>query len=201
MVLQNKLHLTNQLELNKAEEKISKQKAKQLFESGDINNIAVGTFKGLAQIHAYVFGDIYDFAGQVRDVNIAKGNFRFAPLMYLEQSLENITNMPQNTFNAIIEKYVEMNVAHPFREGNGRATRIWLDLILKKEISHVIDWNAVDKTDYLMAMERSVIKDVEIKHLLQAALTDKINDREIFMKGIDISYYYEGYSEFRIENL
>jgi cell filamentation protein len=201
MVLQNKLHLANQLELNKAEEKISKQKAKQLFESGDINNIAVGTFKGLAQIHAYVFGDIYDFAGQVRDVNIAKGNFRFAPLMYLEQSLENITNMPQNTFNAIIEKYVEMNVAHPFREGNGRATRIWLDLILKKEISHVIDWNAVDKTDYLMAMERSVIKDVEIKHLLQAALTDKINDREIFMKGIDISYYYEGYSEFRIENL
>ncbi len=201
MVLQNKLNITNQIELNKAEEKISKQKAKQLFESGEINRMEIGTFKGLAQIHAYLFGDIYEFAGKLRDVNIAKGNFRFAPLMYLPQSLEHISTMPQQTFEQIIEKYVEMNVAHPFREGNGRATRIWLDLILKNEINRVIDWNAVDKADYLSAMERSVVKDVEIKHLLKAALTDKINDRELFMKGIDISYYYEGYSEFRIEDL
>jgi cell filamentation protein len=201
MVLPNKLHLTNQLELNKAEEKISKQKAKQLFESGEINRIEVGTFKGLAQIHAYLFGELYDFAGKLRDVNIAKGNFRFAPLMYLEPSLVHISNMAQGNFNQIIEKYVEMNIAHPFREGNGRATRIWLDLILKKEIKQVIDWNAVDKSDYLSAMERSVIKDIEIKYLLQQALTDKINDRELFMKGIDISYYYEGYSEFNIKDL
>lgn len=201
MVLQNKLNITNQIELNKAEEKISKQKAKQLFESGEINRMEIGTFNGLAQIHAYLFGDIYEFAGKRRDVNIAKGNFRFVPLMYLPQSLEHISTMPQQTFEQIIEKYVEMNVAHPFREGNGRATRIWLDLILKNEINRVIDWNAVDKADYLSAMERSVVKDVEIKHLLKAALTDKINDRELFMKGIDISYYYEGYSEFRIEDL
>ncbi len=201
MVLQNKLNITNQLELNKVEEKISKQKAKHLFESGAINQIEVGTFKGLAQIHAYLFCDIYEFAGKMRDVNIAKGNFRFAPLMYLEQSLEKIDAMPQGTVDEIIEKYVEMNIAHPFREGNGRATRLWLDLILKKEISRVIDWNAVDKEDYLSAMERSVVKDIEIKHLLKAALTDKINDRELFMKGIDISYYYEGYSEFRIEDV
>jgi cell filamentation protein len=201
MVLQNKLNITNQIELNKAEEKISKQKAKQLFESGDINRMEIGTFEGLAQIHAYLFGEIYEFAGQLRDVNIAKGNFRFAPLMYLPQSLEHISAMPQKSFEQIIEKYVEMNVAHPFREGNGRATRIWLDLILKNEINRVIDWNAVDKADYLSAMERSVVKDVEIKHLLKAALTDKINDRELFMKGIDISYYYEGYSEFKVEDL
>ena len=201
MVLQNKLNITNQIELNKAEEKISKQKAKRLFESGDINRMEIGTFKGLAQIHAYLFRDIYEFAGQLRDVNIAKGNFRFAPLMYLPQSLEHISAMPQQSFEQIIEKYVEMNVAHPFREGNGRATRIWLDLILKNEINRVIDWNAVDKADYLSAMERSVVKDVEIKHLLKAALTDKINDRELFMKGIDISYYYEGYSEFKVEDL
>lgn len=201
MVLQNKLNITNQLELNKVEEKISKQKAKHLFESGAINQIEVGTFKGLAQIHAYLFCDIYEFAGKIRDVNIAKGNFRFAPLMYLEQSLEKIDAMPQGGFDEIIEKYVEMNIAHPFREGNGRATRLWLDLILKKEISRVIDWNAVDKEDYLSAMERSVVKDIEIKHLLKAALTDKINDRELFMKGIDISYHYEGYSEFRIEDV
>ena len=201
MLLPNKLNITNQLELNKAEEKISKQKAKHLFESGEINRIEVGTFNGLAQIHAYLFGEIYDFAGKVREVNIAKGNFRFAPLMYLETSLENITKMPQNNFEEIIKKYVEMNIAHPFREGNGRATRIWLDLILKKEIKQVIDWNIIDKADYLAAMERSVVKDIEIKYLLKGALTDKINDREIFMKGIDVSYYYEGYSEFRIEDL
>jgi cell filamentation protein len=201
MVLPNKLNITNQLELNKAEEKISKQKAKQLFESGDIQRIEVGTFAGLAQIHAYLFSEIYDFAGKLRDVNIAKSNFRFAPLMYLPQSLEHISAMPQGSFEKVIEKYVEMNIAHPFREGNGRATRIWLDLMLKKEISRVIDWNMVDKSEYLSAMERSVVKDVEIKQLLHTALTDKINDRELFMKGIDISYYYEGYSEFRTEDL
>jgi cell filamentation protein len=201
MISSNKLNITNQLELNKAEEKISKQKAKKLFESGEINQIEVGSFKGLAQIHAYLYSDIYEFAGKVREVNISKGNFRFAPLVYLAQSLENITKMPQSNFSEIIEKYVEMNIAHPFREGNGRATRIWLDLILKKEIKRVVDWNLVDKADYLMAMERSVVKDVEIKSLLLQALTDKINDREIFMNGIDISYFYEGYSEFRIEDL
>ena len=201
MVLANKLNIHNQLDLNKAEEKISKQKAKKFFESGEINRNEIGTFKGLSQIHAYLFGDIYDFAGKLRDVNIAKGNFRFAPLMYLPQSLENINVMPQNNFEQIIEKYVEMNIAHPFREGNGRATRIWLDLILRKELKQVIDWNEVDKEDYLLSMERSVVKDVEIKQLLRSALTDKIDDRELFMKGIDISYYYEGYSEFRIEDL
>ncbi|MCB1512313.1 MAG: Fic family protein [Hyphomicrobiaceae bacterium] len=201
MVLGNKLQLTSQVELNRAEERLSKQKAKQLFESGDINNAEVGTFAGLATIHAYLFGDVYEFAGQVRDVNLAKGSFRFAPVMYLQQALEHISAMPQQNFDQIIEKYVEMNVAHPFREGNGRATRIWLDLILKKEIQQVIDWNAVDKADYLSAMERSVVKDIEIKHLLKNALTDKINDRELYMKGIDVSYYYEGYSEYRVEDL
>ncbi|MSR88922.1 MAG: cell filamentation protein Fic [Candidatus Margulisbacteria bacterium] len=201
MVLQNKLNITNQLELNKAEEKISKQKAKHLFENGEIHRIEVGTFKGLALIHSYLFSDIYYFAGKIRDINIAKNNFRFVPLMYLEQSLQKVSDMPQSTFDEIIEKYVEMNIAHPFREGNGRATRMWLDLILKKEIQQVIDWNEIDKSDYLSAMERSVIKDVEIKLLLKGALTPKIDNREIFMKGIDISYYYEGYSEFRIEDL
>lgn len=201
MVLQNKLHITNQIELNKAEERISKQKAKLLFEIGDIDRMEIGTFKGLAGIHAYLFGDLYEFAGKLRDINLAKGNFRFAPLMYLPQSLEHISAMPQQTFEQIIEKYVEMNIAHPFREGNGRATRIWLDLMLKNQINRVIDWNGVDKADYLSAMERSVVKDVEIKHLLKTALTEKINDRELFMKGIDISYYYEGYSAFRVEDL
>ena len=201
MVLGNKLQLTSQVELNRAEEKLSKQKAKQLFESGDINNAEVGTFAGLAYIHAYLFGDVYEFAGQVRDVNLAKGSFRFAPVMYLQQALEHISAMPQQNFDQIVEKYVEMNVAHPFREGNGRATRIWLDLMLKKEILQVIDWNAVDKADYLSAMERSVVKDIEIKHLLKNALTEKINDRELYMKGIDVSYHYEGYSAFKTEDL
>ena len=201
MILDNKLGITNQVELAKAEERISKSKARQLFDSGDINNVEVGTFKGLAYIHAYLFEDIYDFAGIIRSVNIAKGNFRFAPLMYLEQSLKHIDSMPQHDFNAIIEKYVEMNIAHPFREGNGLSTRIWLDLILKKEIGQVIDWNLVDKDDYLSAMERSVVKDIEIKHILQQALTNNINDRNLFMKCIDVSYYYEGYSEFKTEDL
>lgn len=200
-MLPNKLNITNQVELSKAEEKISKQKAKQLFDSGDINQIEVGTFKGLTFIHHYLFGDIYEFAGKTRDVNIAKGDFRFAPLMYLEQSLKHIDAMPQSNFDQIIEKYVEMNVAHPFREGNGRATRIWLDLILKKEIKQVVDWNLVDKDDYLSAMQRSVVKDVEIKVLLKDALTDKIHDRALYMKGIDVSYFYEGYSEFKTGDL
>ena len=201
MVLSNKLNITNQLELNKAEEKISKQQAKQLFESGKINQIEVGTFYGLAEIHRFLFGDIYDFAGKLREVNIAKGNFRFASVMYLEQAVDFVSKMPQNNFAQIIEKYVEMNIAHPFCEGNGRATRIWLDLILKKELKQVIDWSLVDKNNYLMAMERSVIKDLEIKHLLQQALTTQINDRKLFMKGIDISYFYEGYSQFITEDL
>lgn len=178
--------------------KLANKRLKKLFESGEIAQIEIGTFKGLSQIHSCLFCDIYDFAGKLRDVNIAKGSFPkknyFAPLMYLEQSLQNIDKMPQNNFEEIIEKYVEMNIAHPFREGNGRATRIWLDLILKKELKQVIDWNGVNKEDYLMAMERSVVKDIEIKHLLKNALTNKIDDREIFMKGIDISYYFEGYS-------
>ena len=201
MVLLNKLNITNQLELNKIEEKISKQKAKKLFESGEINQIEVGSFKGLAMIHQYLFGDIYEFAGKIREVNISKGNFRFAPLMHLSGSLVNIDQMPEDNYEKIIEKYVEMNIAHPFREGNGRSMRIWLDLILKKRIKQVIDWNLVDKQDYLLAMERSVIKDIEIKQILKTALTNKINDRELFMKGIDISYFFEGYSEFNIEDL
>ena len=201
MTLPNKLNITNQVELARLEEKISKQKAKQLFDSGLIATLGVGSFQGLAAIHAQLFGDIYHFAGQIRDVNIAKGNFRFAPLMYLAASLQHIDAMPQASFAQIIEKYVEMNIAHPFREGNGRATRIWLDLILKQELGQVIDWNSVDKDQYLSAMQRSPVKDLEIKALLQSALTDKINDRALFMRGIDISYHYEGYSWFRVEEL
>lgn len=201
MTLENKLSTTGQVELAKAEERTSKQKAKQLLDSGDISKVEVGTFKGLAFIHAYLFEDIYDFAGNIREVNIAKGNFRFAPLMYLQASLEHIDAMPQGSFDQIIEKYVEMNIAHPFREGNGRATRIWLDLILKKELKQVVDWNKVDKDEYLSAMQRSAVKDVEIKTLLKAALTGEIDDRALFMKGIDVSYYYEGYSEFKTEEL
>lgn len=201
MILDNKLNILDQIELSKAEEKISKSNARRLFDSGDISNVKVGKFEGLSYIHSYLFGDIYEFAGKIRTVNIAKANFRFAPLMYLKQSLDFIDSMPQSNFDEIIEKYVEMNIAHPFREGNGRATRIWLDLILKSEIKQVIDWNLVDKDEYLSAMERSVVKDVEIKFLLKSALTDKIGDRAIFMKGIDVSYYYEGYSEFKTGEL
>ena len=201
MTLDNKLGITDQVELAKAEEKISKQKAKQLFDSGDIDQVEIGTFKGLSFIHEYLFGEIYDFAGKIRDVNIAKGNFRFAPLMYLEASLAHIDTMEQDSFDKIVEKYVEMNIAHPFREGKGRATRIWLDLILKKELGRVVDWNKIDKEDYLSAMQRSVVKDVEIKALLKDALTDQIHDRALFMKGIDVSYFYEGYSEFKTEDL
>ena len=201
MVLKNKLNITNQIELNKKEEKISKKKAVMFFDEGIINTIEAGTVEGLKQIHKFLFEDIYDFAGQIRDVNISKGNFRFAPVMYLEQALENIEKMPQSSFDEIVEKYVEMNIAHPFREGNGRATRIWLDLIFKKELKMVVNWDKIDKEDYLSAMERSPIKDIEIKHLLQNALTNKINEREIFMKGIDVSYYYEGYDEYDIHKL
>lgn len=201
MILENKLGLDNQVELAKAEEKLSKQKAKQLFDSGDINKAEVGTFSGLSFIHAYLFGDIYHFAGQIREVNIAKGDFRFAAVLYLDAALKQISAMPQNTFDEIIEKYVEMNVAHPFREGNGRATRIWLDLMLKKGLQQVVDWNLVDKAEYLSAMQRSVVKDLEIKVLLKQALTNKVDDRTLFMKGIDVSYYYEGYSEFKTGEL
>ena len=201
MVLKNKLNITDQALLNKQEELISKKKAQELFDSGKIDTIKVGTFTGLKQIHKYLFGDIYEFAGKMRDVNISKGNFRFASVMYLAQSLKQIDKMPQSTFDEIVEKYVEMNIAHPFREGNGRATRIWLDLILKKQIKKVVDWNKVDKNDYLSAMERSPVKDIEIKHLLKNALTGKINEREIFMKGINASYYYEGYDEYDIHKL
>lgn len=200
-MLENRLNLIDQIELAKAEEKISKQKARQLFDSGDLNQVEVGKFAGLSFIHAYLFGDIYGFAGRIRDVNLAKGSFRFAPVMYLEPSLKHIDAMPQSTFDEIIEKYVEMNIAHPFREGNGRATRIWLDLMLKQGIRQVIDWNRVDKDEYLSAMQRSVVKDIEIKVLLKQALTDQIDDRALFMKGIDVSYYYEGYSEFKTGEL
>lgn len=200
-MLKNKLGITNQVELAKVEEKISKTKAKKLYTSGDIEEIEVGTYKGLSDIHRYLFDDIYDFAGQLRTVNIAKSNFRFAPVMYLEVSLNHIDNMPQTTIEEIVEKYVEMNIAHPFREGNGRAMRIWLDLILKNELSKVVDWNLINKEDYLLAMERSPVKDLEIKHLIKNALTSEVNNRDVYMKGIDVSYFYEGYTEFNIEDL
>ena len=200
-MLENKLGINSSVELAKEEEKISKKKAVMLFENGILDNLEAGKTASLMAIHKALFEDIYDFAGKIRTVNIAKGNFRFAPLMYLEAALENIDKMPQSTFDEIIEKYVEMNIAHPFREGNGRATRIWLDCILKKEIGKVVDWRLVDKEDYLLAMERSPIKDIEIKHVLKNALTDKINDREVFMKGIDHSYYYEDYVTFKTEEL
>lgn len=201
MILENKLGLTNQVELAKVEEKLSKQKAKELYDCGKINEIEVGTFKGLSEIHEFLFLDIYDFAGKIRSVNIAKGNFRFAPVMYLEHSLQHIDQMPQTSFEEIVKKYVEMNIAHPFREGNGRSTRIWLDLILKEELQKVVDWNLIDKADYLSAMERSPINDLEIRYLISNALTDKIDDRELYMKGIDVSYFYEGYSEYTIDDL
>ena len=201
MALENKLGLTSIAELDREEERISKKKAAQLFDRKLLDTFDVGTFAGLTAIHKYLFEDIYDFAGELRTVNIAKGNFRFASLMYLQAALENIDKMPQSNFDEIVEKYVEMNIAHPFREGNGRSTRIWLNHILKNEISKVVDWSKVDKEDYLLAMERSPIKDVEIKVLLKGALTDEINSREVYMKGIDHSYYYEGYTTFKTEDL
>lgn len=201
MALKNKLGIENSAELACEEEKISKAKAAELFEKGLLEQMEAGKFSSLQTIHQYLFEDIYDFAGQIRKVNLAKGNFRFAPLMYLEAALENIDKMPQTTFEEIIEKYVEMNIAHPFREGNGRSTRIWLDCILKAEIGRVVDWSKVDKEDYLLAMERSPIKDVEIKYLLKNALTDEVSSREIYMKGIDHSYYYEGYTAFKTEEI
>ena len=201
MALENKLGITNSAELAREEERISKKKAVELFESGSLDKLAPGRFASLQAIHKALFEDIYDFAGELRMVNLAKGNFRFAPLMYLEVALENIDKMPQSTFDEIIEKYVEMNIAHPFREGNGRSTRLWLDQMLKAGIGQVVDWSRVDKEDYLLAMERSPIKDVEIKVLLKAALTDDVNSREVFMKGIDHSYYYEGYTTFKTEEL
>lgn len=201
MALENKLGITDSSVLAREEEKISKKKALELFETGYLDTLTAGTFESLSLIHKYLFDEIYEFAGKMREVNIAKGNFRFAPLMYLQAALDNIDKMPQKDFDAIIEKYVEMNIAHPFREGNGRATRIWLDLILKKELGKVVDWRLVDKEDYLLAMERSPIKDIEIKHILKNALTEQINDREVYMKGIDTSYYYEGYTTFKTEDL
>ena len=201
MALENKLGLTNSADLAREEERISKKKAVALFETRLLDTLPAGKFVTLQAIHKYLFEDIYDFAGEIRTVNMAKGNFRFAPLMYLQAALENIDKMPQSNFDEIVEKYVEMNIAHPFREGNGRSTRIWLDHILKNEIGKVVDWSKVDKEDYLLAMERSPIKDVEIKVLLKGALTDEINSREVYMKGIDHSYYYEGYTTFKTEEL
>ena len=201
MVLKNKFGITESAELARVEEKISKLKAVELFETGLLDTFEPGTFETLVKIHKFLFDDIYDFAGEIRDVNLAKGNFRFAPVMYLKAALEHIDRMPQSNFDEIIDKYVEMNVAHPFREGNGRSTRIWLDLILKKELNRVVDWNSVDKNDYLLAMERSPVKTVEIKTLLKDALTDKVNDRSVYMKGIDTSYSYEGYHFYRADSL
>lgn len=201
MILQNKLGLTSEAELARAEEKLSKTRALELYDTGLLDTFEVGTFKGLAAIHKCLFGDVYEFAGQMRTVNIAKGNFRFAPVMYLRPALESIDAMPQSSFDEIIEKYVEMNIAHPFREGNGRSTRIWLDLLLKAQLHQVVNWSRVDKEDYLLAMERSPIRDTEIKHILKNALTDEIDSRDVYMKGIDHSYYYEGYTAFKAEEL
>ena len=201
MILENKLNITDQAELAMEEERISKTRAKKMFEIGYLNTLEPGTFESLKKIHRYLFEEIYEFAGNLRKVNLAKGNFRFIPLAYLDEAVKNIEKMPQSTYEEIIEKYVEMNIAHPFREGNGRSTRIWLDLILKKELNVVVDWSKVNKTDYLLAMERSPIKDIEIKELLKRSLTDKINDRELYMKGIDNSYLYEGYLSFKTDEL
>lgn len=201
MSLDNKLGISDSFKLAAEEEKISKKKALEMFQTGFLNSLKAGSLEALIQIHKYLFEDIYEFAGQLRTVNIAKGNFRFAPAIYLNEALKSIEKMPQSTFDEIIEKYVEMNIAHPFREGNGRSTRIWLDLILKSELNKVVDWSKVDKDDYLLAMERSPIKDIEIKHLLFAALTDKTDDREVYMKGIDYSYYYEGYATYKTKEL
>lgn len=201
MALENKLGIESSADLAREEEKISKKKALEMFETGYLDTLTAGTFETLSLIHKYLFDEIYNFAGKIREVNISKGNFRFAPLMYLKAALENIDKMPQSTFDEIVEKYVEMNIAHPFREGNGRATRIWLDLIFKKELGKVVDWSLIDKEDYLLAMERSPVKDVEIKHILKNALTDEIENREVYMKGIDHSYYYEGYTTFKTEEL
>ena len=201
MTLKNKLGIDNSAELAREEERISKKKALELFESGMLDTLETGKFSELKAIHKYLFDEIYDFASEIRNVNIAKGNFRFAPLMYLEAALENIDRMPQSNFDEIVEKYVEMNIAHPFREGNGRSMRIWLDLIFKTELKKVVDWSKVDKEDYLLAMERSPIRDIEIKHILKSALTDEVNSREVYMKGIDYSYYYEGYTTFKAEEL
>ena len=201
MSLKNKLNITSDVELARVEEKLSKSKAKKLFTTGFLDKLTAGTFQALSDIHNYLFGEIYEFAGKIRTVNISKGSFRFAPVSYLEVSLKNIEEMPQSTFDEIIEKYVEMNIAHPFREGNGRSTRIWLDQILKKELKRVVEWSCVDKNDYLLAMERSPIKDIEIKLLLKQALTNKINDSRIYMKGIDASYHYEGYILYKTEEL
>ena len=199
--MDNKLGITNQSELAREEERITKLKALELFDSKKINDFEVGTFKGLSQIHRYLFEDVYSFAGEIRKVNIAKGNFRFASVLYLEDILKKIDNMPQDNFDNIISKYVEMNVAHPFREGNGRSSRIWLDMILKNNLNKVVDWSKINKEDYLLAMERSPIKDTEIKLLIENALTDKINDRAVYMKGIDTRYEYEGYYTYKMENL
>lgn len=201
MALENKLGLTSSADLAREEERISKKKAAELFENGVLDKLEPGKFSSLQAIHKYLFEEIYDFAGKIRTVNLAKGNFRFAPLMYLETALGNIDKMPQSTFDEIVEKYVEMNIAHPFREGNGRSMRIWLDLMFKAELYKVVDWSKVNKKDYLLAMERSPIKDIEIKYLLKNALTDDINSREVYMKGIDHSYYYEGYTTFKTEEL
>lgn len=201
MALENKFGIKNSAELARKEERISKKKAVELFENGMLEKLEAGKFQTLCEIHKYLFDDIYDFAGKIRTVNLSKGNFRFAPLMYLETAIKNVDKMPQNTFDEIVEKYVEMNIVHPFREGNGRSMRIWLDMMLKKQIGQVVDWSKIEKEDYLMAMERSPIKDIEIKYILKAALTDQINDREIYMKGIDHSYYYEGYVTYKTEEL